>query len=72
MVDAVLASITSAPPSAAEPSSSATPRRPTGIRGCSTTAEYVYLVLRPQRIQVWRESNELAGRTVMRGGAWVS
>jgi hypothetical protein len=33
--------------------------------------EYVYLVLRPQRIQVWRESNELAGRTVMRGGVWV-
>jgi hypothetical protein len=33
--------------------------------------EYVYLVLRPQRIQVWRESDELAGRTVMRGGSWV-
>ena len=33
--------------------------------------EYVYLILRPQRIQVWRESNELAGRTVMRGGVWV-
>jgi hypothetical protein len=33
--------------------------------------EYVYLALRPERIQVWRESNELAGRTVMRDGAWV-
>jgi Pyridoxamine 5'-phosphate oxidase len=32
--------------------------------------EYVYVVLRPQRIQVWREANELAGRTVMRSGAW--
>jgi pyridoxamine 5'-phosphate oxidase-like protein len=33
--------------------------------------DYVFLVLRPQRIQVWRESNELAGRTVMRGGEWL-
>jgi hypothetical protein len=33
--------------------------------------EYVYLVLRPHRIQVWRESNELAGRTVISDGAWV-
>ncbi|MBV9326773.1 MAG: pyridoxamine 5'-phosphate oxidase family protein [Chloroflexi bacterium] len=34
-------------------------------------AEYAYLVLRPQRIQAWREENELAGRTLMRGGAWL-
>jgi hypothetical protein len=40
-------------------------------RTLSDAAEYVYLVLRPERIQVWRESNELAGRTVMRSGAWV-
>jgi hypothetical protein len=33
--------------------------------------EYVYLALRPRRIQVWRESNELAGRTVMRDSTWV-
>jgi Pyridoxamine 5'-phosphate oxidase len=33
--------------------------------------EYVYLVLQPQRMQVWREANELAGRTVMRAGRWV-
>ena len=33
--------------------------------------EYVYLVLQPQRVQVWREANEIAGRTVMRAGAWV-
>jgi len=32
---------------------------------------YVYLVLRPTRIQAWRESNELAGRVLMRDGAWV-
>ena len=39
-------------------------------RALADRDDYVYLVLRPQRIQVWRESNELAGRTVMRGGAW--
>jgi hypothetical protein len=33
--------------------------------------EYVYLALRPERVQAWRESNELAGRTVMRDGNWV-
>lgn len=30
-----------------------------------------FLVLRPQRIQAWREVNELPGRTLMRGGAWI-
>jgi hypothetical protein len=37
----------------------------------SAGGEYVYTVLRPERVQVWREENELAGRTVMRGGAWL-
>lgn len=32
---------------------------------------YVYLVLRPERIQAWREANEIAGRTLMRDGSWV-
>ena len=30
-----------------------------------------FLVLRPLRIQAWREVNELAGRTLMRDGAWI-
>ena len=34
-------------------------------------AGYVYLVLRPVRIQAWRESNEIPGRTLMREGAWL-
>jgi hypothetical protein len=34
-------------------------------------AGYVFLVLRPTRIQTWRESNELAGRVLMRDGAWL-
>jgi hypothetical protein len=33
--------------------------------------EYVYLRLTPQRIQAWREVNELRGRHLMRDGAWV-
>jgi hypothetical protein len=31
----------------------------------------VFVVLRPDRIQAWREEYELAGRTLMRGGAWL-
>lgn len=34
-------------------------------------AGYVFLVLRPVRIQAWRESNEIPGRTLMRDGAWL-
>lgn len=34
-------------------------------------AAYVFLVLRPVRIQAWRESNELAGRLLMRDGEWL-
>jgi hypothetical protein len=37
----------------------------------SAGGQYVYLVLRPDVIQAWREANELAGRTLMRDGAWV-
>jgi hypothetical protein len=38
------------------------PRRSTG---------YVFLVLRPLRIQAWREANEIPGRTLMRDGRWL-
>jgi hypothetical protein len=31
-----------------------------------------YLVLRPVRIQAWQEVNELPGRTLMRGGIWIT
>jgi hypothetical protein len=37
----------------------------------SETAPYVYITLRPDRIQAWREANELAGRTLMKNGDWV-
>lgn len=32
---------------------------------------YVFLVLRPGRVQAWRESNEIRGRTLMRDGEWL-
>jgi hypothetical protein len=38
---------------------------PRGLTG------YVFLVLRPVRVQAWRESNEIPGRTLMRDGAWL-
>ena len=33
---------------------------------------YLYFCITPQRIQAWREANELAGRELMRDGVWVS
>lgn len=38
---------------------------PRGVGG------YLFLVLRPERVQAWREVDEMAGRTLMRGGSWV-
>lgn len=35
------------------------------------SAGYVYIVLKPVRIQAWREANELAGRLLMRDGEWL-
>ena len=36
-----------------------------------TASGYLFLVLRPVRIQAWREANEIPGRTLMRDGAWT-
>jgi len=32
---------------------------------------YVFAVLRPLRVQAWREANEMMGRTLMREGTWL-
>jgi len=32
---------------------------------------YEFLVLRPVRVQAWREANEIPGRTLMRDGTWL-
>ena len=33
---------------------------------------FVFVRLRPERIQAWRESDEIAARIVMRDGAWLA
>jgi len=33
---------------------------------------YAYFRIRPQRLQAWREVNELAGRDIIRDGDWVT
>lgn len=35
------------------------------------TPEFLFLLLRPTRVQAWREVDEIAGRTLMRKGAWL-
>lgn len=32
---------------------------------------FVFMVLRPVRVQAWREVDEIAGRTLMRDGTWL-
>ncbi len=32
---------------------------------------YLYFRIRPQRLQAWREANELKDRELMRGGRWI-
>ena len=33
---------------------------------------YAYFRIQPQRLQAWREVNELTGRDLIRGGDWVT
>ncbi|MFJ3881422.1 pyridoxamine 5'-phosphate oxidase family protein [Streptomyces sp. NPDC090077] len=33
---------------------------------------YQYFLIRPQRVQAWREANELRGRDLMRDGRWLA
>jgi hypothetical protein len=35
------------------------------------TTAYLYFRIRPQRVQAWREVNELDGRDLMRDGRWL-
>jgi hypothetical protein len=43
----------------------------TGFDPRTLAEEYVYLRITPHEIQAWRESNELAGRQLMRKGEWL-
>jgi len=33
---------------------------------------YAYFRIQPERLQAWREANELTGRDLIRGGDWVT
>ncbi len=35
------------------------------------SGSYVFVLLRLERVQAWRESNELSGRLLMRDGEWL-
>jgi hypothetical protein len=43
----------------------------TGFDPRQLTTPYLYFRVRPQRVQAWREENELTGRELMRDGEWL-
>ena len=43
----------------------------TGWDPAQEDGDYVYVSLRPRRVQAWREANELPERSLMRNGAWL-
>jgi Pyridoxamine 5'-phosphate oxidase len=47
-------------------------RERTGWDPGSDGGDWVYILLRPTRIQVWRDVAEITGRTIMRGGTWLA
>ena len=59
-------------PIGADPTLEDAHARATGFDPREQAVAYVYLRLRPERIQAWREAHELAGRQLMEGGAWLA
>ena len=43
----------------------------TGFDPRQLRSPYLYFRIHPQRLQAWREANELQGREIMRGGHWL-
>jgi len=43
----------------------------TGFDPRQLTSSYLYFHIHPQRLQAWREANELEDRELMRAGQWV-
>jgi len=43
----------------------------TGFDARRTKAEFVFVHVKPLRVQAWREENEIAGRDVMLNGRWL-
>ena len=47
-------------------------RERTGWAPGADGGDWVYILLRPIRIQAWRDADEIAGRTVMSDGTWLA
>lgn len=43
----------------------------TGFASRQLATRYLYFRVTPRRVQAWREANEIAGRDLMRDGAWL-
>jgi len=43
----------------------------TGFDPRQLDSPYLYFRIQPQRLQAWREADELEGRDLMRGGVWL-
>lgn len=43
----------------------------TGFDPRQLTTSYIYFRIHPQRLQAWREANELEGRDLMSDGRWL-
>lgn len=43
----------------------------TGFDPRELRTEYLFFTIAPQRVQAWREADELEGRELMRNGAWL-
>ncbi len=43
----------------------------TGFDPRQLSTRYLYFKILPQRVQAWREENELSGRELMRDGRWL-
>lgn len=70
MIDASVASVVPQPD--ADPALAEAFRNRTGWAPDDAEGSYVYLRFQPRRVQVWRNVEELSGRTVMRDGTWLS
>jgi hypothetical protein len=44
----------------------------TGFDPRQLSTRYLYFRILPQRVQAWREANELKGRELMREGRWIA
>jgi Pyridoxamine 5'-phosphate oxidase len=58
--------------SEADPAIAAAYRGRTGWDPGADGGEWVYILLQPESIQVWRDVQEITGRTVMRNGTWLA